>query len=334
MNVDALFHIQNITDKVNEQTSGLAIKVRQLQNIVSLNQVPDIDIGTYCASPYPCDFSKYCKKHLPKDSVFKIYRMNTVKKYQLYYDGVVSYQQAKENAPLNKMQQLQIDAYLNNTIHVEPKKIENFINKITYPISYFDFETFNEAIPRFKGQRPYMQIPFQYSLHIENSVGELKHKEFLADENTDPRLPLIKAMLNDFPCQGSIMAFNQSFEISRIKELARAFPEYKNALESLIPRFVDLIVPFRNLGYYHPNFHGSFSIKSILPALFPDDSELDYKALTIKNGGMAMDTFANLHRLKDKEQLTEIREALLTYCKLDTWAMVKIYNKLLSEFQR
>ena len=97
---------------------------------------------------------------------------------------------------------------------------------------------------------------------------------------------------------------------------------------SLTKRFVDLLVPFQKLGYYHPDFNGSFSIKSVLPALFPDEPELDYKKLGIQNGGMAMDTFANLHLLKDKSQREEIRNDLLAYCHLDTLAMVRIWEKL------
>ena len=124
------------------------------------------------------------------------------------------------------------------------------------------------------------------------------------------------------------MAYNQSFEIGRINELAELYPDLKNELTALENRFIDLIVPFRNLGYYHPDFNGSFSIKSILPALFPNDPELDYKQLDIQDGGMAMDTFANLYLLKDAQQRDEIRKQLLAYCHLDTLAMVKIWEKL------
>jgi hypothetical protein len=330
LNINDLFVVKDITEQVYETCTDLPDKIKHLQKIVKLKKEPSIDIGAYCSNPYPCDFAKYCKKHLPKASVFNLYRMNTKKKHQHYYNGVISYQQAKEHLKLNKTQKLQVNSHLNNEVIIDRQIIQNFIDEINYPISYFDFETFNEAIPRFNGQRPYQQMPFQYSLHIESAEGEVEHKEFLADENNDSRLPLVEAMLNDLPKQGSIMAFNQSFEITRIKELALAFPAHKESLESLIPRFVDLIVPFRKLGYYHPNFHGSFSIKSVLPAMFHNEPDLDYKQLDIKNGGMAMDTFANLPRLKDKAKREAIRASLLAYCKLDTWAMVKIYNKLLA----
>ncbi len=156
------------------------------------------------------------------------------------------------------------------------------------------------------------------------------HREYLGDENTDPRRELAEHMLSDLPPTGSIMAYNQSFEIGRIRELAAIYPDLSHALEGLIDRFVDLIVPFRQLAYYHPDFNGSFSIKSVLPAMFPDDPALDYTRLEIQDGGMAMDTFASLYRLKDKSRREEIRQNLLAYCRLDTLAMVKIWEKLSS----
>ncbi len=173
-----------------------------------------------------------------------------------------------------------------------------------------------------------MQIPFQYSLHIIDEDGVPVHKEFLGDEHSDPREELVRRMLGDITPMGSIVAYNMAFEKGRIEELARLFPSYKEQLLALNERFVDLIEPFRGLGYYHPDFNGSFSIKSVLPALFPDDEELDYKNLKIQNGGMAMDTFANLYLLKDQTKREEIREALYAYCRLDTLAMVRIFDKL------
>ena len=135
-------------------------------------------------------------------------------------------------------------------------------------------------------------------------------------------------MLQDITADGSIVAYNQGFEMSVIRKLAKFRPEFSDGLLALNERFVDLIVPFRRRGYYHPDFNGSFSLKSILPALFPNDAELDYKNLDIQHGMMASETFANLHLLKDKSLRDKIREDLLDYCKLDTLAMVRILERL------
>ncbi len=157
----------------------------------------------------------------------------------------------------------------------------------------------------------------------------MEHREFLGDENRDPRDELIVQMLDDITPTGSIVAYHDSFERTRIKELAELRPERAGELLALNERFVDLIIPFRNKDYYHPNFQGRSSIKVVLPAWFPNDPELDYKKLgSVQNGGDAMDTFANLHLLKDKKKRDEIREDLLAYCHLDTLAMVKIWEQL------
>lgn len=252
------------------------------------------------------------------------------KKLELYKKGIVSYDDIiAQEIPLNETQTLQVEAYQNGTVTIDKPTIKAFLDQITYPINFFDFETFQDAIPRFDNQRPYQQIPFQYSLHILHEDGTLEHKAFLGDENEDPREPLVKQMLTDITPTGSIIAYNQSFEIGRIKDLALFAPQYAKALLALNDRFSDLIVPFREKGYYHPDFNGSFSIKAVLPALFPDDPELDYKKLgSVQNGGDAMDTFARLHLLKDQSMREQIRQDLLDYCRLDTLAMVKIWEKL------
>jgi hypothetical protein len=255
--------------------------------------------------------------------------MNWSKKFELYYNGMITYGDVPESFALNETQKLQVKTAQSKEPHIDRNIIKDFLDTIQYPINYFDFETFQNAIPRFDNQRPYMQMPFQYSLHIVYEDGTMEHKEFLGDENSDPRYDLIEHMLEEITPTGSIVAYNQSFEKSRIRELAHVGTSRSEELLALNERFVDLIVPFRRRGYYHPDFNGSFSIKSVLPALFPDDPELDYKKLgSVQNGGDAMDTFASLHLLKDPSKREAIRKDLLAYCRLDTLAMVRIWERL------
>lgn len=326
--LSSLFSIQDFTEQVILRAKQLEREITDFALINQSELPPEIAISTHCSSPYKCRFFANCHQNVPSESVFNLYRLNQVKKYEAYHNGTVTYADAKSHLKLNRIQTVQVETSLSQTVHLNKDKLKGFIAEVQYPISHFDFETFNEAVPRFDNQRPYQQMPFQYSLHIEHENGEIEHREFLADEFADPREDIVHAMLNDLPSTGSIMAYNMSFEISRIKELAESFPEYREALQALIPRFIDLLVPFRSLGYYHPDFNGSFSIKSVLPALFKGDKTLDYKSLDIQNGGMAMDTFAALHRLKNKTQRQNIRQSLLDYCRLDTLAMVKIFQRL------
>jgi hypothetical protein len=328
LDIKNLFSIVDITEEVQNRQYQIPFNIEQMDLMLKDN-IPNIDIGTHCSNPYACDFEEHCWKHIPSPSVFNLYWMNSSKKFEMYYKGLITYEDIPSDFALNTTQKLQVETFKSNEPFIDKSIIKDFIETVKFPINFFDFETFQNAIPRFEKQRPYMQIPFQYSLHILHEDGRLEHKDFLGDENSDPRDALINQMLNDISLNGSIMAYNQAFEITRIKELANYNIEKKDELLALVDRFVDLIVPFRGRGYYHPNFNGSFSIKSVLPSMFPNNDELNYKKLgSIQNGGDAMDTFANLHLLKDKSKRDEIRKDLLAYCHLDTLAMVRIFEKL------
>lgn len=326
LDINALFHMEDITEDVLALQDDILGKLKAMDKMLN-DEMPGVEIGAHCDSPFECDFSHLCWD-IPEVSVFNLYRMYSTEKLSLYKQGIVRYEDIPSDYALSEMQDLQVSAKLNNEIRVDKDVICDFLDTVKTPVSFFDFETFQNAIPRFDGQRPYMQMPFQYSLHIIDELGDMTHMEYLGDENSDPRRELAERMVADLPPAGSIMAYNQSFEIGRIKDLASLYPDLADDLLSFIERFVDLINPFRNLGYYHPDFNGSFSIKSVLPAMFPDNPELDYKKLGIQDGGMAMDTFANLYLLKDATQREQIRNDLLAYCHLDTLAMVRIWQKL------
>lgn len=325
--IDMLFRVEDITEIVQDRQDLIGPNLDELQKMLR-EDIPEIEIGMQCSDPYDCDYRGYCWKDIPDPSIFNLYSMHKREKFEMYYQGMVHYDDIPEDFSLDAIQTLQVYTAKTQMPHIDKKIIKDFLNTIEYPINFFDFETFQNAIPRFDGQRPYMQIPFQYSLHILYEDGTLEHREFLGSEKSDPRGALIEQMLQDITPNGSIVAYNQSFEKSRIKELAMSSEMRQDDLLALNERFVDLIVPFRRRGYYHPEFNGSFSIKSVLPAMFPNDEELEYSNLGIQNGQIAMDAFANLHLIKDQSKREKIRDDLLAYCRLDTLAMVRIWEKL------
>ena len=327
LDIQQLFKVVDVTESVLEKLDEVLQNISEMEAMIPLAE-PNIDIGQHCSDPHECDFKKYCWQGIPTPSIFDLYRMNSIKKFELYRKGIVSFDQIPIDLELSNVQSVQVESFKSNNILINKTVIKDFLNTVEFPIHFFDFETFQNAIPRFDGQHPYAQMPFQYSLHILHVDGRLEHKEFLGDENSDPRKDLAERMIQDILPTGSLMAFNQSFEKEVISKLAQRFPENDQALMQIHSRFVDLLVPFRSLGYYHPDFNGSFSIKSVLPAMFPNELELDYKQLAIQHGGIAMDTFANLYLLKDKAYLGQIRKDLLAYCRLDTLAMVRIFEKL------
>lgn len=210
---------------------------------------------------------------------------------------------------------------------IQHEAIKRFLGELKYPLYFLDYETMSGLIPYFDGHRPYQQVPFQYSLHMLRSPGaELEWSEYLHRDNSDPARPLTEQLIKDVGTEGAVLVWYESFEKSRNSELGEMFPEYKEAMEALNERVVDLIIPFKKKWYDDPRFEGSASIKKVLPVLCP---ELSYKALGIQEGGSAqrlwMEAVLDGKRVDQREQ---ILADLLEYCKLDTLAMVEIYLRL------
>lgn len=209
--------------------------------------------------------------------------------------------------------------------NVDKENLQIFLEQFNYPLYFFDFESCMSGIPEFDNSRPYQQIPFQYSLHVLNAEkAKPLHIEFLGNGIDDPREELIQHLIANTDTHGSIVVWNKSFEVTRLKELARDFPVYADQLYAIIERVVDLMVPFRSGWYRLPAFKDSYSIKAILPVMVPS---LSYSKLDIQEGGMASMIYSEL-----KNQILPIqknqRQQLLDYCKLDTFAMIKIFQKL------
>ncbi len=210
---------------------------------------------------------------------------------------------------------------------IDKDQIKSFIEKLKYPLYFLDYETLMSLIPYFDGQRPYQQVPFQYSLHIIDSPdAEVNWKEYLHRENTDPVRPLTEQLLSDIGTSGTVLVWYESFEKKRNSELGEMLPEYADALAAINDRVVDLILPFKNKWYDDPRCEGSASIKAVLPVLCP---QLSYKGLGIQEGGSAqrlwMEAVLDSKRVDQREK---ILSDLTEYCKLDTFAMVEIYKCL------
>jgi len=328
LDVVQLFNIEDVTEQVQILQPEIQKQRENFDSIIASDKAPNVMLGKHCLKPNVCEYKAFCWHHIPETSIFNLYKLSEKNKRKLYEQGVIDIVDIPSDFKLTPAQQLQVNTLKTGRTFVDHDIINSFVSDLAYPLHFFDFETFNDAVPRFNGLSPYKMVPFQYSLHILYEDGKLVHKEFLGEETSDPREDLINCMLNDFETSGSIIVFYQTFEINRIKELAADFPKYSDDLLSLLPRFTDLLIPFRDLGYYHPKFNGSFSIKSILPALYPDLPELDYKNLSVQDGGDAMSSYASLRRIESDDVKNELRQQLKAYCRLDTYAMVKILEKL------
>ena len=330
-----LFHLEDITKDIIEMQFWVEENFENFLKILELKEEPAVEIGTHCSSPFECEFTHHCWKHVPENSVFGLTRAGK-KSWHLYQEGILKLEDIPQDYHLTFSQQLQVKGIKNNESYKDLPAILDFLHTWEYPLHFFDFETIFAAIPVLDGTRPYQQVPFQYSLHILDCEETISHKEFLADpkdflnSTIDPRKKMIEQMKLDFLGKGSIVTYNQSFEVGRLRELAKDFPEDSEFLFALISRIVDLLVVFNKRWYYLPEMGNSASIKSVLPAIAP---EFSYSDLEISDGGSASTLF-HASILDDSQNTPELREDLLQYCERDTYGMVVIYQFLKLELDK
>lgn len=326
LDLNSLFNIESVLKFVLEKQKFITDEVARQKRVLNKKSIPKVDIGMHCTDPYPCGFIGYCWKHIPENSVFDISGMHLKKKFELYEKGIIKLSDITSDVGINKNQQLQIQGVLTNKTIIDKEAIKEFLSTISYPMYFVDFESFQPPVPLYENSKPYQQIPFQYSVHYKKSPdSELHHCEFIAEPDTDPRIPFIENLLKVLGNKGDIIVYNKSFEITRLKEIQRDLPKYAKQIEKLFDRVIDLMLPFQKRYYYLPEMKGSYSIKYVLPALVP---ELSYDNMAIADGGTASLAYESLLTLDDFIKINEIKKQLLEYCKLDTLAMVRILERL------
>ncbi len=290
IDVKQLFAYDSVTDQVLELQDEIKDYIPILQDVVK-GEEPKIEMGYHCDNPYHCDFYDYC-------------------------------------LALNPPMESEDEVELSSIPEVHKDELQEFIDRLQYPLYYLDFETIMPGVPMFDESRPYQQVPFQYSLHWQNEKdGKVFHTHYLAESKTniDPRKTLIEQMIKDTKSAKTILVYYISFERGRINEMIRDFPKYTVGLTSIVNKLDDLIIPFKQKLYCTETMLGSSSIKKVLPALCP---QLSYSDLDIGDGMTASNSFLDLYDCNDQEHIEETRKSLLDYCHLDTLAMVKILEVL------
>ena len=329
LNLKQLFHKVSVRTPVLQLQDSIAEKVTELLELIDRPQVPAVDIGPHCTIPHACDFMDHCWGHITQPSVFDIAHLGALRKFELYYQGFLKLDEIPEGFKLSAAQELQIKSTLGQEVHIDRPNLSAWLDSLQYPLFFMDFECFQPAVPLYEGSRAFQQVPFQFSVHHVREYGAVPgHVSFIGDPMPDPRPDFLEALLKATEGTGTVLAYNQSFEISRLKDLALQFPDKKEPIENLIKRVRDLMEPFQQKWYYAPDMHGSYSIKMVLPALVP---ELSYEGMTIADGQAASYAFESLMYEEDTEKRAKIKNDLLEYCNLDTEAMVRVWEKLNSE---
>ena len=330
LEIEKLFKIEDLTDQVRAMQDDVEARTAFLKQTILNPDEPGDDIGPHCSDPYDCGFWHHCTEHLPVPNVFDVSGMQKRTKFKYYNQGVISFEELASGAKLNDGQRLQIShALAELPDQIDRVSIRSFLAGLSYPLYFLDFESYQPAVPLYENSSPYDQIVFQYSLHLIEGEGEaLQHKEYLARPGEDPRRKLAEQLCRDIPRGVCTLAYNMTFEKTRIRELAGLYPDLSDHLMDIHDHIQDLMVPFQKKQYYTRAMEGSYSIKYVLPALFPDDPALNYHNLEgVHNGTEASAAFAAMEDMTE-EELLACRENLLKYCGLDTFAMVKVWEKL------
>ena len=331
LNLDGMFALSDQTTEARMAGVGIEDSIARFNSVRMAVEEPDIRIGKHCNSPHACPFQKWCWRDVPEDSIFSLAGVGRVRGFKMWDDGVKTHADALACSVMGgkvKLNGLQA-AQAKGEFHVNHERVADFLDNLHYPLYFLDFETVQPAVPIYEGTKVYQQIPTQYSLHwIDEPGGELRHAEYLAPSVGDPRRGVAENLVKDIPTGACVTAYNMSFERGRIKELAQHCSDLADRLMEIHDSIADLMIPFKSGWVYLPAMGGSYSIKKVLPALYPNDPELDYTNLDgVHNGSEAMQAFDALADMSKEEEM-RTREQLLRYCELDTLAMVRVWEWL------
>ena len=335
-----LLRLEDITEKVVEKQNTIDVLATQLAVVPTQKNEPTIAIGSHCFTPFECDYKEHCWQHVPEYSIYNLFSKKqadgiykTINSYNIKDIPVKLYPKNK-NGEINLKKKIDIDSFKTDAKHIDKEGINNFLNELEYPLYYLDYEAISYAIPLFDGTSPYQAIPFQFSLHIQESPGaDLGYSSYLHRELSDPRRAFTEKLIADCGNKGSVIVFNESYEKKINKGLAKLFPQYTDEFEAINKRMIDLLIPFRKRFLYTSEQKSSCSIKNVLPAYYPNEKEYSYKDMEIADGFDASRRYLKFMRDKKYDnEPDELWDDLYKYCELDTMAMVKLVDKL-NEFR-
>lgn len=328
INVNELFKINDVTKEVLKQQEEIKKIIEEAFKTLENKSIPDISPGPHCFDPYTCDFKGYCWKALQDAEIFEFNGLSKHQQFEWFNKGWKKIEEVPSDELPNAIIKKQAEATRNNTILIDREKLKAFTNGIHYPMYFIDFEIMMTAVPLFENTSPYQQLPIQFSVFQQaDEKAEFIHHSFLGETGEDPRKAFTEALIRTCGNSGSILVYDISSERGVINQLIQTFPEFEKALQAIVSRLVDLSVPFREMYLYHPKMKGSSSIKNVATAFCED---INFEALPINNGQLASIAFESLQLENDMFKILELKEQLEAYCKLDTWAMVRIWQEIKS----
>jgi predicted RecB family nuclease len=324
LDLQQLFHFTDLTAEIGQRQFTIALQVENLKNVISTDSPPCISPSRHCLTPYKCEFWEHCTRDKPDFWVMGLAGITNRKFLDLAEIGVETIDEIPENFPLTALQERIRQCVASNQEFISPDLRSELLD-VEYPIHFLDFETIAPAVPRYAGTRPYETVPFQWSDHILLEDGTIKHREYLCMEDKDPRAEFTETLLEALGGGGTIFTYT-GYETGILKSLTVSIPSLEPKLSNLTSRFKDLYAIIRR-HYYNPLFHGSFSLKYVLPALVPS---MSYEKLSIQEGSLASLEYMRMVDLATPaDEKERIKKDLLEYCGVDTLGMVMIIRELL-----
>lgn len=326
INLQEFFVAQEVGEMVNKLEDKVFELRSQALHVLDMVEAPT---DKHCYKIKTCPCLQLCHPNLADYSIYDLSWWKAGQYEKLVAKGYQKLGEVKESEELTPKQILQIRSFKQQQAIINHQGVAGKLSQLVFPLYFLDYETFNPAVPVHEGYKAYQHITFQFSLHVleKPEDRELKHYEFIATDQSEPSEKLAEALLRVIGDAGSVIVWNKSFECGRNEELGKLQPELAEQMKAINERVFDLMEIFSEGLYVDYKFHGSASIKKVLPVLVP---ELSYKGLAIGEGATAMSKWWEMVSGKASEkEREEIKENLLRYCELDTRAMVEIWRVVL-----
>jgi hypothetical protein len=324
-NYQGLLHEVDLTNEALSRGDEVKSWIEGAHAVALLDSEPEIATGAQCSTPFACGFCGYCNRAVvtPEFPLSSLPRLHPSRREKIEAAGHDDLRQVPDEF-LNSIQHRVKQCSISGEAYFDGEGAAADLSPYGFPARYLDFETVMLAVPIWKGCRPYQQIPFQFSVYRVDEDGGLEHAEFLDLSGQDPSGAFARGLIEQCGNEGPVFVYNAAFEKTRIRELADRFSELAPKLLGINSRIVDLL-PIARDRYYHPSQHGSWSIKALLPAICPD---LSYSQLDgVQDGGMAVESYKEaIAPGTTPERRFEISRQLREYCKLDTFAMVRVWR--------
>ena len=318
VDLNELLTLTDLTDAIQERLIAVPARLEQMRGVLGADRAPDVEPGHHCHAPYGCPFWAHCTAAKSSRWIYYLPENKGVVR-RLQRRGIATMDDVPSWVSLTPLQRRVRD-------HREwlSPQLGDVLQSIRYPVHHVDFETFMPAVPLYVGTRPYQAIPIQWSNHTETADGAWRHTSYLCVDQKDAREEIAVRVLESVGGEGSICVYSDA-ERSILRHLAEAVPSLRKDLLRLVDRLWDLLVVVQT-HYYHPDFRGSYSMKSVLPALVPS---LDYGDLEIRDGATASAMYHQMVFVEtDWVERQRLAEALHAYCARDSLGMMELRRVL------